>query len=271
VKLKYLEKDHRLKFNIDEVLFVDTERKNLPFKQASSCKVITVQDWKTYLGVMKAGCGLVDLSGKPDKAEFYDPIKVVIVDSFTRILFLLSEFLHEHKIKGYDFWREFADTIERLLMTWQSQGRFIIFTALDEAVRDNDSVDRVVVKIDGKRLEGKVESYFTICLHTHFNVLKAHPEGYQFCTNTDGRNTAKSPEGMFEERYIQNDMAYVLGRIYEYYDMANNPDFLPSPIIVCGKSGTGKSSSFRYLIKEATDKQNSTHHSQIKSKEKRNA
>lgn len=185
-----------------------------------------------------------------EKADFYNPTKVVIIDSFTRVLFLLSEWLKQNQIKGYDFWRDYADTIEKLLMTWQSKGRFIIFTGLDEVVRDNDSVDRIVVKIDGKKLEGKIESYFTIVLHTHFNALKPYPEGYQFCTNTDGRNTAKSPDGMFKERYIQNNMAYVLGSIYEYYDMANNPEFIPSPILVCGKSGTGKSSSMKYLFEE---------------------
>lgn len=196
---------------------------------------------------MKAGCGLSDPKDK-EKADYYEPIKVVIIDSFTRILFLLSEFLKENKITGYEFWREYGDMIEKLFMTWNSKGRFIVFTALDEVVRDTDSIDRIVVKVEGKKLEGKIESFFTVVLHTRFNSVKPGAEAYQFCTNTDGKNTAKSPEGMFPERYIQNDLSFVLGSIYDYYDMANNPDFLPSPIIICGKSGTGKSTSAKYLF-----------------------
>lgn len=229
-------------------MFIDTERKTLPFRQAAKCKVKTVTTWRQFEAVMKAGCGLSDLSKDKEKADYYEPVKVVIIDSFTRILFLLSEFLKENKITGYEFWREYGDMIEKLLMTWNSKGRFIVFTALDEVVRDTDSIDRIVVKVDGKKLEGKIESFFTVVLHTRFNSVKPGTEAYQFCTNTDGKNTAKSPEGMFPERYIQNDLSLVLGSIYDYYDMANNPDFLPSPIIICGKSGTGKSTSAKYLF-----------------------
>lgn len=235
-------------FPTEEILFIDTERKTLPFRQATTAKTLTVDNWRSFEAVMKAGSGMMDLSGRPDKAQFYDPLKVVIIDSFTRILYLLSEFLKSSNIKGFDFWRDYSDILEKLLMTWQSKGRFIVFTGLDEVIRDSDSVDRIVAKVDGKKLEGKIESFFTIVLHTHFNAMKPHPEGYQFCTNTDGRNTAKSPDGMFRDRYIQNNLAFVLGSIYEYYDMENNPDFQPSPILILGKSGTGKSSSMKYLF-----------------------
>lgn len=249
----YLKDTHELKFKPEEVLIIDTERKTLPFRQASRVKAITVDSWKQFETALKAGTGQLDLSKYPDKREFYEPIRVVVVDSFTRILYLLSEWLKSNKIRGFDFWRDYADELERLLMQWKSNGRFIIYTALDEIVQDSQAVDRVVVKVDGKKLEGRVESYFTICLFTHFNPLKEHPAGYQFCVNTDGRNTAKSPDGMFHDRYIQNNLAFVLGSIYEYYDMANNPGFVPSPIIVAGKSGSGKSSSIKYLFMEENE------------------
>lgn len=221
----------------------------LPFKVGSIAKQKVANNWSVFNALMKAGCGLTAIED-PEKAKYYDPIKVVVVDSFTRCLYLLSQALKQANIKGYDFWRDYGDTIEKLLMEWQSRGRFIIFTALDEVIRDNDSIDRKVIKVEGKKLEGMIESFFSIVLHTHFNPLKTGAESYMFCTNTDGRNTAKSPYGMFPERYIQNNMAYILGSIYRYYDMANNPDFQPSPIVIVGKSGTGKSSSFRYLFEE---------------------
>jgi hypothetical protein len=233
---------------IEEVLFIDVERKTLPFRQAAKAKVKTVTSWHQFEAVLKAGCGLLDLSNDKEKADFYDPVKVVFIDSFTRVLYLLSEHLRESKIKGFDFWRDYADILEKMLMTWQSKGRFIVFTALDEIVRDTDSIDSKVIKVDGKKLEGKVESYFTIVLHTQFNPLKPIPEAYQFCTNTDGKNTAKSPPEMFKDRYIQNDLSFVLGSIYDYYDMETNKEFVPSPIVIVGKSGSGKSSSVKYLF-----------------------
>jgi len=151
---------------LDEILFIDTERKTLPFRQAARCKVKTISSWKQFEAVMKAGSGLLDFkANEQDKADYYNPVKIVVVDSFTRILYLLSEFLKRNKVTGYDYWREYSDILEQLLMTWQSKGRFIVFTALDEIVRDSDSIDRIVVKVDGKKLEGKIESFFTIVLH----------------------------------------------------------------------------------------------------------
>ena len=80
--------------------------------------------------------------------------------------------------------------------------------------------------------------------------MKSSGEAYQFCTNTDGKNSAKSPLGMFESRLIPNDMSLVLGRIYEYYNMANNPAFENSPMIIVGQSGSGKSTSTSFLFED---------------------
>lgn len=246
--MKFIKAEKRLVYNVDEVLFIDTERKMLPFRKASQAKVKTASTWEQFEALMRVGCGITDVSKDKEKSEYYDPVKVVIIDSFTRVLYLLSQYLERKMSTGFTFWKDYADMIEKLLMSWSSKGRFIVFTALDEVVRDTDSIDRIVVKIDGKKLEGKIESYFSIVLHTRYNSVKSGSEAYQFCTNTDGKNTAKSPEGMFPDRYIQNDLSFVLGSIYDYYDMENNPDFMPSPIIICGKSGTGKSTSSKYLF-----------------------
>lgn len=247
--MRYDQKTKRLIFGIDEVLFINTERKTLPFRLAPKAKNRDVTSWQQFEAIMAAGCGLTKIDD-PDKAAYYEPVKLVAVDSFTRLSYLLSEFLKSKQIKGFDFWRDYGDIIEKLLITWQSNGRFIVFTALDEVIQDADNIDRIVVRVEGRKMRGAVESFFSIVLHTHFNRTKPLPECYQFCTNSDGRNTAKSPDGMFKDKYIQNDLSAVLGAVYDYYGMDKNPDFQPSPIIITGKSGSGKSSSFKYLFEE---------------------
>ena len=246
--MRFDEKTKKLKFNIDEVLFCDTENKSLPFRTAADCKVKTVKNWNDFIRVLNDACGNNDLSSFPKRKEFYAPIKVVAIDSFTRLTYLLAQHLKALGSKGYSYWGDYAEAIESLLMNWSSNGRFIIYTGIDEVVRDADSVDRKVVKVDGKKLEGLIESYFSITLFTHFNSMKKPEEAYQFCTNTDGRNSAKSPIDMFSDRYIPNDMSLVLGSIYDYYQMSSHPEFMPSPILVVGKSGTGKSTSMKYLF-----------------------
>ena len=42
---------------------------------------------------------------------------------------------------------------------------------------------------------------------------------YYFSTQNNGRDTCKSPKGMFDELEIPNDLAYVDAKICEYYDI----------------------------------------------------
>ena len=39
---------------------------------------------------------------------------------------------------------------------------------------------------------------------------------YKFLTNTDGEHVAKTPLGMFEERYVDNDLAEIIKVIDAY-------------------------------------------------------
>jgi len=69
-------------------------------------------------------------------------------------------------------------------------------------------------KTIGKLLDDKVcvEGMFTIVLH----ALKLDGK-YVFATNTDGLDVTKSPIGMFDETYIDNDFQLVVNKIREYY------------------------------------------------------
>lgn len=251
--MNYNEETHRLKFDLSEVLFCDTENKSLPFALASKCKVKSVKTWNDFMKTLNDATGVNDLTNKPVRQAYYSTVKVIVIDSFTRLTYLLGQHLKALNVKGFTYWGDYAEMLENLLMKQETNGRFIIYSGIDEVIKDIDSVDRKTVKVDGKKLEGLVESYFTITLFTHFNAIKPVNEAYQFCTNTDGRNSAKSPIGMFNERYIPNDMSLVLGRIYEYYEMSTHPEFQPTPILIVGKSGSGKSTSFMFLFNESDD------------------
>ena len=74
------------------------------------------------------------------------------------------------------------------------------------------------MKTVGKMLDNVIvlEGLFTYVLYT---TLSKNEDGilqYQFMTNTDGTNTAKSPFGCFEDLYIDNDLKYVIEKIREY-------------------------------------------------------
>ena len=72
------------------------------------------------------------------------------------------------------------------------------------------------VAVDGNRWKKRVEKEFVIAL---FTDVRATDEGvqYRFRTNTTGRDSAKSPMGMFEDLHIPNMLGNVIEACKEYY------------------------------------------------------
>lgn len=244
-----LTSDKRLLFNPDEIFVVNTEDKLLPFRSSVKIKNKVVKSWSEFEVVMKVVCGIKPNMTAQEKA-ISDPIKLVFVDSFTRVLYLLSKHLKEKELlSGHSFWREYKDRLEKMKMEWKAIGKFQVYTAIDEVIQDADSVHTCIVSVDGG-MKGKVESYFNTVLWTHFNPAKNRPECYQFETNTvNGKTQSKSPDGMFDKIFIQNDLSIVLGAAYEYWKLGET-GLTPTPILIVGKSGSGKSTSLKYCIKE---------------------
>ena len=78
------------------------------------------------------------------------------------------------------------------------------------------------IKTIGKMIDTMitVEGLFT---YVFFTNLSKDTEGnmtYQFITQSDGTNTAKSPMGCFDSLYIDNDLKFV----FEQIDKYNNED-----------------------------------------------
>ena len=61
-----------------------------------------------------------------------------------------------------------------------------------------------------------IEGLFTYVL---FTVRTKNDDGemeYKFVTHSDGTTTAKTPMGCFEDKYIDNDLAFVFEQIDKY-------------------------------------------------------
>ena len=81
---------------------------------------------------------------------------------------------------------------------------------------ESDPSGTTKFKTIGKMLDEKItiEGMFTIVLRTH--VQDGH---YYFSTKNSGMDTVKSPIGMFEEDFIDNDLAMVDAAIRGYYGL----------------------------------------------------
>ena len=80
---------------------------------------------------------------------------------------------------------------------------------------DTDANGEEIVKVTGgKFITEKIDvpSLLTIALR----AIKTK-DGYKFKTQSSGRDFYKSPEGMFDEEYIDNDLAVVDAAICKYY------------------------------------------------------
>jgi hypothetical protein len=57
-----------------------------------------------------------------------------------------------------------------------------------------------------------------VCLYTLVEENKDGSASYQFITNRYKKMPAKSPEGMFSELKVPNDLSYVCKKLDEYYN-----------------------------------------------------
>lgn len=79
---------------------------------------------------------------------------------------------------------------------------------------ESDANGETKVKTIGKMLDEKVDipSFLTVCLGASKNK-----DGYKFRTQTTGKDFYKSPEDMFKDELIDNDLKIVDDTIKEYY------------------------------------------------------
>jgi hypothetical protein len=89
-----------------------------------------------------------------------------------------------------------------------------------EAIEDGGEIIGYKIKTAGKLIDNQVllEGLLTVCLYTNVEEKKDGTAEYQFVTNRYKKLPAKSPDGMFEELKIPNNLQYVSEKIDEYYN-----------------------------------------------------
>lgn len=141
-------------------------------------------------------------------------VKYVVIDDAQYLM--VNEFMRRHASAGagnavFSLYNEIADHFWTLVFNARlyRPDLMIFFLAHSDV---NDSGESKMKTI-GKLLDEKVnvEGMFSIVLNTVVDDKK-----YYFETQNSGFNTSKSPEGMFPERRIDNDLALVADAINKY-------------------------------------------------------
>ena len=175
----------------------------------------------------------VFLVEKP-RLPFREPFKVVKNASYQQIMtalknptmksyviddsqyLLVNEFFDKANEKGYEKFTQIALNF-RNLIHWMNVGcpDDVIVYFLHH-IQTDDLTGRVKAKTIGKMLDEKltVEGCFDVVMMTEHNQ-----DGWWFRTHTGGNDPVKTPEDMFQDDLIPNDLAMVDNAIREYYGL----------------------------------------------------
>ena len=139
-------------------------------------------------------------------------LKSYVIDDSQYLM--VNEFFDRAREVGY---QKFTD----LALNFRNLIHFIINQTPDDVIvfllhhTELDANGAVKAKTIGRMLDEKltVEGLFDIVLRTEIDQ-----DGHWFRTQSDGYDTVKSPEGMFDLK-IPNDLALVDAKIREYYGL----------------------------------------------------
>ena len=172
--------------------------KPLPFRGSKKFTTLNgITDAMTICDFMKVQA----LSGK----------KIIIVDDFQYILAI--PYMNRIKETGWDKYNDFGSNYFNIIDVCNELPDDVCVYYLTHCETLENGI--TTVKLIGKLLREKitVEGLFTIVLKTCVSEGK-----YYFFTQNSGKDTVKSPLGMFDAFSIDNDLAYVDAKIRNYYE-----------------------------------------------------
>ena len=186
-------------FGEDEILFVNTVNKRLPFQKKFKYeyKTADVEKVKNALKKMPTKTAVIDDFGYQQTAKFMAG--------------------HNQRSGGssFDLYNAIADDAYGLIMYIKEElpDDIIVYLIMHEETSDYGDTK---LKTIGKLLDQKVcvEGMVTICLR----AMKEGTSKYFFRTQSDGQDISKSPENMFDLQ-IDNNLAEVDKRIREYWGL----------------------------------------------------
>lgn len=196
--------------NPEETIIINVLDKPLPFKGFKKNYIKTATETK------KVNYFSTDdhqkIRGAVSKINSERPeIKTLIIDDFQYIM--ANQFMKKALEKGYDKFTEIGQNAWQIIRDLQACREELKCYVISHS--DTDAFGKVKCKTIGKMLDDKIclEGMFTIVLHALTSDNK-----YRFLTQNDGVHVAKSPMGMFKDKYIDNDLLSINQTIDDYFN-----------------------------------------------------
>lgn len=182
-------------FDPEEIGVINVQGKILPFRNGSKFLTADTDDATQILQAL-------EVMAKSRKS--------IVIDDFQYLM--ANEFMRRSTERGYDKFTEIARHAWDVVDKVRTLPNDIIVYIMCHTDTDNEGVERL--KTIGKMLDEKIvlEGMSTIVLKT--NVSDGQ---YTFLTQNNGKDTVKSPAGMFPAYAIENNLKYVDEKIRNYY------------------------------------------------------
>lgn len=184
-------------FKEDEILFFNIEGKTLPFKSSFKyvCKTDSLDTIIEQLTKMPCKSAVIDDAG----------------------YLMTHHFMNNHRNKkgnaSFDMYDDIADKMYFLVQRIKKElpEDIIVYIVLHE---DTNDYGDTKIRTIGKLIDSKVclEGMVTICIRCMSDNGK-----HFFRTQTDGSDITKTPEDMFEEDEIENNLKAVDDAIRDFY------------------------------------------------------
>jgi hypothetical protein len=193
-------------FSADEVGVISVEKGRLPFRtDIKTVKIPKDFTVNTSAQLNAAKYAWIEMIISKSKA------KSIIIDDSQYLL--VNELFDRSKEKGYDKFTDIAVNFRNLVHfvnDMPDNDKIVYFLHHSES----DTDGREKAKTIGRMLDEKLtlEGCFDIVLYC---------QDHKFFTQAEGMSTAKTPEGMFDDAEIPNDLKAVDTAIREYYGLGD--------------------------------------------------
>lgn len=184
-------------FKDDEILLVNIEGKELPFKSSFKykCRTDSIDTIITQIKKM--------------------PCKIAVIDDAGYLM--THHFMNNHRNKkgnaSFDMYDDIADNMYFLVQRIKNEipEDITVYIILHE---DTSDMGETKIRTIGRLIDNKVclEGMVTVCIRCMSDNGK-----HFFRTQTDGFDITKTPEDMFEENEIDNNLKFVDDTIRKFY------------------------------------------------------
>ena len=203
--------------NPEETVIINTLKKRLPFKGSSALynaekkNMFNIDDYEQIINCLKF------VGDKTDK-------KNIVIDDC--IYCMRKEYFRRAKEAGYTKYTELAQHFQQLISTCENlrDDLNVFFMLHSEDVVSDNSIVGYKVSTIGKLLDSQYNPIECVPM-VLYSAIKYDDKGkptYGFYTHAVKEGMAeipaKSPDGMFEEDFIPNDLGTVVSKIEEYYN-----------------------------------------------------